>query len=127
MNNFIGTDITVDSPALDMPMAIECKSRKPLKRYNIKDLFKNEQFERIDRFLQLSGRRGFLAIEAHGRPRNKTYVIKWDEIGRLMAKNQKSFTLVDASELPRPLKPDQVVCRELKKVDGIFNMAEVFQ
>jgi hypothetical protein len=126
VNNFIGTDITVDSPALDMPMAIECKSRKPLKRYNLKDLFKNEQFERIDHFLQLSGRRGFLAIEAHGRPKNKYFVIRWGELRLLFDRKQKSFTLYDPAELPRPVKKDEIAAKELVKTDGKWNIGDCF-
>ena len=122
--NFLGTDITVDSPEDRWRIAVECKSRSGVThtRYNMRELFKNEQYERISEYLKLSGRRGFLAIEARGRPKNKHYVIKWGEVANVYARGLKSFTLYDPSELPRPVKKDEVAARELK--DG--NVEEVF-
>ena len=126
--NFLGTDITVDSAYNAMVyMAIECKSRIEAKRYNFAKMFPHNQFERINTFLYLSGRRGFLAIQLHKRPKNKVFIIKWDDLHLLYARGQPSFRMFDPSELPRPVKKDEVAAREMvKNVDGMQNLNEVF-
>ena len=119
-------DITVDSPVAQYRIGVECKSRKGLNRYNLGKLFANEQFERINTYLYLSGKRGFLAIKARGRPKNKVVFIKWDELRNLYAHGQPSFRLFDPAELPRPVKKDEIAARELvKNSDGIYNFNEV--
>lgn len=124
--NFIGCDITVDSPYPSWHIAIECKSRVPAKRYNFAKMFPHNQFERINEYLQLSGRRGFLAIQVHKRPKNKVYVIKWHDLDELYARGQPSFRMFDPSELPRPVNKDEVGARELvENGDGLQNWNEV--
>jgi hypothetical protein len=126
--NFSGTDITVDSPEEKYRVAIECKSRMDMHRYNIGSLFKNEQFDRISRFLELSGRRGFLAIQARRGRKSKVFFVRWDEVGNLVARGQPSFVLFDVNELPRPVKKDEVPYRELKKGDnGEWNVKQVLR
>jgi Holliday junction resolvase len=124
--NFAGTDITVDSPDPRYYLSIECKSRKSKMRYNLKELFKGDQFERITETNKKAGRRGFLAIESRSRPKNKTYLIKWDDVAQLYARGQPSFRMFDPSELPRPVKKDEIAARELVKIDGKWNVGEVF-
>ena len=124
--NFIGTDLTIDSVDPRFYLALECKSRQRSSRYNLKDLFKEDQFDRISTFLRKTGRRGFCVIEAHGRPKNKYFIIKWDLLRRIVDRKQKSFTLYDPAELPRPVKKDEIAAKELVKTDGKWNIAEAF-
>jgi len=131
--NFIGTDITVDSSYPAWNMAIECKSRantnkvKPLEQFSLKDLFKDGQLERIKDYLYLSGKRGYLAIEARKRPKNKHYVVRVRDVWEVYARGTTSIKVFDPKELPRPIKKNEVIAKELvKNEDGIYNMNECF-
>lgn len=59
-------DIVVDSPFEEFYQGVECKSMKIVKgktRINFKEYFSDGQVENEHRFIELTGRRGILAIE----------------------------------------------------------------
>ncbi|WGI17441.1 hypothetical protein [Methanonatronarchaeum sp. AMET-Sl] len=78
-------DILVDSIKPEFYIAIENKSistAKGAKKLYFSQHFSENQVERIDKFLNKSGRRGYLAVElkqGRGNPR-KAFLIPWDEV-----------------------------------------------
>jgi hypothetical protein len=79
-------DILIDSPVKDFYCAIESKSlmHGEKKLYFSQHFSKTEepQIERMNRFLNVSGRKGFLIIEKRGGPgrQNKALVFQWQKV-----------------------------------------------
>ncbi|MBO4301806.1 hypothetical protein J5839_00440 [Methanosarcinaceae archaeon] len=102
-------DILVDSLNPDYYLGIECKSisvEKGAKALYFTQHFTEDkngvhQIERISGFLELSGRRGFLAVElrfgaGHGR---KAYAIPWPVLQERY-KTELKFTIEEISQFP---------------------------
>ncbi|HJJ87883.1 MAG TPA: Holliday junction resolvase, partial [Methanocorpusculum sp.] len=75
-------DIIVDSKEPGYYLAIECKSLKG-KRLSFSSNFHKDkdgvhQIDNISGFISYTGRRGFLAAEFRGGPKNEAYLMPWE-------------------------------------------------
>jgi hypothetical protein len=89
------TDIAVDSDDKDYYLGIECKSIQTKKLY-FSAHFQEDQVSNMTKFLNLSGRKGYLALEyRHRGMKSEGYLIPWEIVVDKFDSNGKGITKED--------------------------------
>ncbi len=96
-------DVLVDSLNPDYYLAIENKSistSKGTTKLYFSQHFSSNQINKINNFLEKSGRKGYLAIELkRGKGKNrKAFIVPWEEVRNKIKKDEVGFKLEEIKE-----------------------------